>query len=269
VTPTTTRPRPATGAARSRAGMDPRISARRTAVTREHGRRRLHVLMGLLIATGVLVGMWFLLHTSLFSARSVTVVGAVHETPAQVVQAAGLAGHPPLLNVNAAAVVAGIERLPWVASATVHVSWPDGVRISVIEATPRLVMSLPGAKWAVLSTDGRVLSVGVARPAGMILVNGPQVAGAPGTKLGPRDQAALKVASSLPLSFSAQVTGVTVEPAGWVQLAMSTPILVDIGTATQLPAKYEDVSSILSGAPLLSGDVIDVSVPDAPTVTEG
>jgi hypothetical protein len=77
----------------------------------------------------------------------------------------------------------------------------------------------------------------------------------------------LEVASTLPPSFVAQVTAVTVEPGGWVQLSMTTPIEVDIGTATQLPAKYEAVSSILAGATLHAGDVIDVSVPDAPTVT--
>ncbi len=77
------------------------------------------------------------------------------------------------------------------------------------------------------------------------------------------------MATTLPASFAAQVTGVTVEPAGWVQLAMTSPIVVDIGSVAQLPAKYEDVSSILAGATLHNGDVIDVSVPDAPTVTAG
>jgi hypothetical protein len=48
---------------------------------------------------------------------------------------------------------------------------------------------------------------------------------------------------------------------------MTTPVVVDIGTTSQLSAKYEDVSSILAGAALHDGDVIDVSVPDAPTVT--
>ncbi len=84
-----------------------------------------------------------------------------------------------------------------------------------------------------------------------------------------RDEPGLRVASSLPASFAAQVTAVTVEPAGWIQLAMTTPILVDIGSDTELTAKYEDVSSILAGATLHNGDVIDVSVPDAPTVTSG
>jgi len=65
------------------------------------------------------------------------------------------------------------------------------------------------------------------------------------------------------------VTGVTVEPQGWIQLTMTTPILVDIGSTAQLTAKYEDVSAILAGATLHTGDVIDVSVPQAPTVTPG
>ena len=65
------------------------------------------------------------------------------------------------------------------------------------------------------------------------------------------------------------MTAVTVEPAGWVQLSLTTPVVVDVGAPSELTAKYEDVSSILAGATLHNGDVIDVSVPDAPTVTPG
>jgi hypothetical protein len=50
---------------------------------------------------------------------------------------------------------------------------------------------------------------------------------------------------------------------------MTTPILVDLGSVAQLAQKYEDISAILSGATLHNGDVIDVSVPGAPTVTPG
>jgi hypothetical protein len=78
---------------------------------------------------------------------------------------------------------------------------------------------------------------------------------------------ALQIAATLPPSFAKQVTGVRVEPGDWIQLTMTTPVLVDIGSTAELPAKYEDVSSILAGAALHGGDVIDVSVPDAPTVT--
>ncbi|HEY6473723.1 MAG TPA: FtsQ-type POTRA domain-containing protein [Acidimicrobiales bacterium] len=217
--------------------------------------------------TALLVGVWFLLHSPVFGARAVTVSGNTHETAAQVIAQAGLAGEPPLLDVNAGAAATRIEQLSWVRSATVNVSWPDGVHITVTEETPRLEVSTPGGQWATLSTDGRVLGVSATRPPGLVLLTVPHPPGGLGSVLPASDDAGLDVASTLPASFAAQVTGVTVEPAGWVQLSMTTPIAVDVGVATQLTAKYEDVSSILAGAKLHNGDVIDVSVPDAPTVT--
>ena len=253
----------------TRRRMDPRISARRTAVRKEQGRRRL-VVMG--VALGIvtlLVGGWFLLHTALFSARSVSVTGNVHETAAQVVAQAGLASHPPLLDVNAGAAAVRLEQLPWVRSATVHVSWPDGVHIVVTEETARFTVATTTGTWELLSNDGRLLGEAPSRPPGLLLLTLPEPPGQPGTMLATKDEPGLRVASSLPPSFAGQVTGVTVEPAGWVQLALTTPVVVDIGTAVELTAKYEDVSSILSGATLHNGDVIDVSVPDAPSVTAG
>jgi cell division septal protein FtsQ len=249
--------------------MDPRIRARRTAVIKEQGRRRLVVAGVALGVAALLVGGWFLVHTPLFSARSVTVTGNVHETAAQVVSQAGLASHPPLLDVDAGAAAARLEQLPWVRKASVHVSWPDGVHIAVTEETPAFTISTAAGKWESLSNDGRVLEESASRPPGLLLLAVPQTPGAPGTVLSAKDSPGLQVASTLPASFVGQVTGVTVEPAGWVQLALTTPVVVDIGTATELTAKYEDVSSILAGASLHNGDVIDVSVPDAPTVTSG
>jgi cell division protein FtsQ len=247
--------------------MDPRISARRTEVTRQQGRRRLR-LVGLLAAVVVLIfGAWSLLHSSLFSARAITVVGATHETVTQVEAAAGLSNHPALLNVHAGAAERGIERLPWVASASVSVHWPDGIRIAVTERVPKVVMTAAGGQWAEVSADGRVLADETARPPGLVELAAPKPPATPGSTLPAADQVGLVVAGTLPASFRAQVTEVTVEPAGWVQLAMTTPILVNIGDSSQLPAKYEDVTAILAGATLHNGDVIDVSVPKAPTVT--
>ena len=186
-----------------------------------------------------------------------------------MVAQAGLASHPPLLDVNAGAVAARLEQLPWVRSATVHVSWPDGVHIAVTEETPRFAVATTAGKWESLSNDGRVLGVSAARPPGLLLLTVPEPPGQPGTMLSTKDAPGSESPRRCPPSFAAQVTAVTVEPAGWVQLSMTTPIVVDIGSAVELTAKYEDVSSILAGATLHNGDVIDVSVPDAPTVTAG
>jgi cell division septal protein FtsQ len=249
--------------------IDPRISARRTEVIRQQGLRRLRLFVWVLGALALIAAAWFVIHSPLFAARHITVTGNVHETAAQVVAQSGLSGHPPLLDVNEGAAATRVEQLPWVRTATVRVAWPDSVRITVTEEVPKFVAVESGGRWVTLSTDGRVLSVAPgARPPGLFL-NVPSAPGDAGTVLPARDDAGLRVASTLPNSFAAQVTEVTVEPAGWIQLAMTTPILVDIGPATQLAAKYEDVSSILAGATLHNGDVIDVSVPDAPTVTTG
>jgi cell division protein FtsQ len=249
--------------------IDPRISARRAAVIRDQSRRRLRLLIFGLGGVALLAAAWFIIDSSLFSARHIDVTGNVHETAAQVVAQAKLASHPPLLDVNAGAAAARIDQMPWVRSASVRVSWPDSVRIAVTEEVPRLEVSVPGGLWDTLAADGRVLAVTAERPAGLLLMTVPQAPGAAGTVLPARDDIGLQVATTLPASFAAQVTGVTLEPAGWVQLSMTTPIAVDIGTAAQLTEKYEDVTSILAGATLHYGDVIDVSVPDAPTVTAG
>ena len=268
MTPTTTRSRPASGGPpRPRAGMDPRISARRAEVVRQQGRRRLR-LSGLVVAVAaVTFGVWCLLHSSVFSARAVSVVGATHETVGQIEAAAGLSGHPPLLDISVGAEESGIERLPWVRSASVSVRWPDGVHVVVTERVASLVMTTASGTWAELDTNGRVLADVPTRPPGLIEVTGTQPPGAPGTVLGAADQLGLHVATTLPPSFRAQVTEVKVTSAGFVQLAMTTPLLVDIGDGSQLQAKYEDVSAALAGATLHDGDIIDVSVPGAMTVT--
>ena len=166
--------------------MDPRISARRTAVIRAQGQRRLRLVIIGLAGTALLVGVWFLLHSPVFGARAVTVSGNTHETAAQVITQAGLAGEPPLLDVNAGAAATRIEQLPWVRSATVSVSWPDGVHITVTEETPRLEVSTSGGQWATLSTDGRVLGVSATRPPGLVLLTVPQPPGGLGSVL-PRE----------------------------------------------------------------------------------
>ncbi len=266
---TTTAPprRPPTPRGRER--MDPRMSARRKAVARQAGRRRLLWVAVVLAVVTVGVLVWFVLHTVLFGARAVTVTGNVHETPAQVVAAAGLASHPPLLDVDPAAVAARVERMPWVRAASVRVSWPDGVHIAIHEEAPHLAVQGAGGTWLSVSDDGRVLAATPSQPPGLLVLQVPVTPGGPGTVLPARDAAGLRVAATLPPSFAGQVTTVTVEPAGWVQLALTTPLHVDIGTATELTAKYEDVSAALAGATLHAGDVIDVSVPRAMTISPG
>jgi cell division protein FtsQ len=269
--------------------MDPRIRARRAAVTRRQGRRRLWLLMSLLVVVGLAVAAWFVLHSSLLSAKVVRVEGSAHETPAQVIAAAGLAGRPPLLDVNPGASAAGVERLPWVRTATVQRQWPDGVRIVVTERRPAAVVQRTGAPaaghvtgapatgrptgapaaapWAEVDPTGRVLADVAAPPPGLPTLTAAGSPGAPGTRLPAVFGPGVAVVATLPPAFAAQVTGVTVQPHGQLSLSLTSPVTVVLGDTSQLATKYEDVAAVLRGAGLHAGDVIDVSVPGAPTVT--
>ncbi|HLN15329.1 MAG TPA: FtsQ-type POTRA domain-containing protein [Acidimicrobiales bacterium] len=261
-TGTTTRPSPR---ARPRR-IDPRIEARRVEVARSAGRRRLRLLLALLLASALVVDGWLALHSSWFAVRHVTVLGAGHSTAPAVVAAAGLANEPPLVDVDPGAAAAAIERLPWVASATVVRHWPDAVSITVTERVP-VGLIAEGHDLAEVDATGRVLAV-VARPVpGLVELAAPVHAGPAGSDLGAGAAPALVVAASLPPAFKAQVAGITVVPGGRVVLTMTTPLKVVLGTTAELRAKYEDVAAILAGASLHTGDVIDVSVPQSPTVT--
>ncbi|MGH9108210.1 MAG: cell division protein FtsQ/DivIB [Acidimicrobiales bacterium] len=245
-------------------GIDPRIRHRRVEVARRRGRRRLRVVVAALVAAVLAAGGWTLLHTGLFSARVVTVVGSVHTPASEVVATAGLAGHPPLVDVDAGAVADRLAALPWVRRATVDVQWPDGVRVVVAERRPAALVAA-GTGWAEVDRTGRVLADVTSPPAGLPHLSGGSTPGAAGSAL-PGDRAGLAVAATLPPAFAGQVAQVVQGQAGHVELHLTSPVTVDLGPATQLHAKYEDVAAILAGASLTAGDVVDVAVPGAPIV---
>jgi len=246
------------------APIDPRIRARRAEVLRGQARRRLRVALGALIVLAVLVGCWALLHSRAFSARVVTVVGAVHTPASEIIAAAGLADHPPLIDVTSAAT-ARLERLPWVAQATVTREWPDGVRIHVVERSPVAAVS-DGGRWMLVARSGKVLARVAAPPAAVVHVSSPAAPGLPGTTM-PSARPALQVAASLPVAFKSQVASVDAGPRGTVTLHLTSGLTVDLGSTAELERKYEDIAAILAGAKLTSGDVIDVAAPAAPIVT--
>ena len=245
--------------------IDPRIRARRAEVLRREARRRLRVALVVLGVVVAVVAGWSVLHSRLFAARVVTVVGAAHTPVGQIVAAAGLTGDPPLIDVGAAAV-AGVERLPWVAQATVTREWPDGVRIAVRERKPvAAVREAPASSgWALVDRTGRVLALLARPPAGLPRVDAARPAGRPGSTAG-GVRAALRVATSLPKAFAGQVVDVA-QTRGDVTLKLTSTLTVYLGSTSQLSQKYEDVAAILKGAALTSGSTIDVAAPATPVV---
>jgi cell division protein FtsQ len=252
--------------------IDPRIRQRRVAVLRSRGRRRLRVLIGALGVVVLVVAMLAVLHTPLFAARAVTVSGSHPATgTAAIVAAAGLKGHPPLISLDAGAVAGRVESLPFIASARVSRHWPDGVQIAVTERVPALQMAGPATSWSVLDVHGRTLQGGPVRVPGLVVLIVHTTSGgvppAPvGRSLPASASAGLLVCRSLPKAFAAQVVSVTESADGSVSLALDSGIVVQLGTASDLAAKFEDVAAIIAHGTLHPTSTIDVSVPASPTV---
>ncbi len=266
--------RPATGSARPEPAIDPRIRQRRAAVKRSGDRRRLAVVVTVVAVVVLAVAAVAVLHSPMLSVRRVQVEGPHGGTPTvAIVRAARLGGHPPLVDVDTAAVAARVESLPFVRTARVTRSWPSTVLIAVTARVPSLVMAVPGGGWAELDRSGRVLARVPSRPPGLALLTVERAGGtlappAVGASVATAARAGVEVAATLPPAFSAQVTAVTELAAGTVDLTLSSGLTVVLGTAADLHAKYVDVASIIAGAPLHGAKTIDVSVPQSPTVSD-
>jgi cell division protein FtsQ len=252
--------------------IDPRIRQRRAAIRRSEGRRRLTLLVAVAAVVVVVVIGWALLHTRWFSAQVVSIDGIhPHTSVAAIEAAAGLVGHPPLISVDPGPTAARVEALPFIASARVQRHWPDAVTVTVSERIPTLAMAGPKGAWSVLDGTGRTLQVVPTRPAGLVtlVVRTPEGVVAPspvGGGLPASAAMALEVGRTLPAAFSAQVVSLTATPEGTISLSLNSGITLMLGTDADLSAKYEDVAAIIAHGDLRGATVIDVSVPQSPTV---
>jgi len=251
--------------------IDPRIRQRRESVERSRLQRRLR-WVGVVVGVAALVALAIgLLHTPLFEAKVVRVTGShPNTTEADILGAAGLLHHPPLVSVDPSAAAARIETLPFIASAQVSRDWPDGVTVHVTERRPVTTMANAKTGWNTLDGAGRSVLWSSARPDLPVLVvhdaKGATVPPAPvGGTVAAAAEPGLTVARTLPPAFSAQVGTITVASDGTVSLTLDSSLTVLLGTTSDLTAKYEDVAAIIAHASLRGVHTIDVTVPQSPT----
>ncbi len=264
---------PARTAVDAHRSIDPRIRQRRQEIERSRGRRRMRRIVVVVVALALVAGAVTVLHTRWFSARVITVTGThPHTSDAAIVAAAGLDRHPPLIGLDPGTTAGRVEALPYIAAAKVHRHWPDGVEIQVTERVPVAQMAGPGASWSTLDGNGRTLQVRPGRaPGPVVLIVHTADGGVPpapvGDTLPATASAGLAVSRTLPPAFAAQVVSVTEAPDQTVSLALTSGITVQMGTASDLPSKYEDVAAIVAHASLRGATTIDVTVPQSPTVS--
>jgi len=245
--------------------MDRRVRARRIAVRRAEGRRRLAVTVVLLAVAGLAAAVWALVHSPLLAVATIDVRGARLTNPATVRAVASSVDGDPLLTVDLGRLAEQVEALPWVDSATVTRQWPRSVRVAIVERVPAASLYQSDGTWSLVDAAGRILQSGPNQPAGLV----PVVAGGAVVPLGGQlegwRRAAVEAAAHLAPALTTGLASVTLDPEGGIVLALEGGGAVWLGDASDLATKQIQALGVLSALADAPVGVIDVRVPAAPS----
>jgi cell division protein FtsQ len=158
--------------ARSSGSMDPRVRARRIAVRRAKGRKRLIWVAIAAAILLVLVGAVAVLASSLFDVRTIDVQGAVYTDPQQLSAIVDKVRGEAILLVDTRQIERELEGIAWVESARVSTDFPHRVFIDIRERKPIATFAGSDGKFRVIDRDGRVLDVVDGIPIDYMLVTG-------------------------------------------------------------------------------------------------
>lgn len=246
--------------------VDPRMKARRIAVLRAHGRRRLRVLtyvVAVALAAGAAFG---ISQTPLLDVDRVA-VGGSGARGAEVLASTDLSAGMPMVFVDLRATERSITALPWVRSARVWRDWPGTVRIAVEPRVPVAAVPTPSGRTVLIDAHGYAIEWAPASggPEGLARVAVP-FTGA----LGDIHTAAdgpLAVVAAMPDDLRSWVSAVTVAEDGErLELQLSGGATVVLGEQVLLDDKISAVRAVLAGTDLDCITEIDVTMPDIATV---
>lgn len=252
--------------ARSSGSMDPRVRARRIAVRRAKGRKRLiWVAIGAAILV-VLVGAIAILASSLFDVRTIDVQGAVYTDPQQLSAIVDELKGDAILLVDTRQIERQLEDIAWVESARVSTQFPHRVFIDIRERKPIATFAGSDSKFRVIDRDGRVLDIVDGVPIDYMLITGANPDVERGQFAGRPFASAAQLAIALPSEVRALTESIGVDAtAGNLTLQLRNDIKVQLGPAADLSTKLVRLLSMVQGG--LDGICgLDVSTPDiAPT----
>lgn len=251
--------------------IDPRIRARRIAVRRDEGRKRLRRLGVLGGVTAVLAGAWGLSLSPVLDVDHVRVRGASRSGAATVAVATGISRGDALLTVDLGRAAKRAAALPWVQTVRVERHWPGTVRVSVVERTATAAVPSKGGGWVLLDAEARQLEAVPEPPAGVLRIAVPAVEPAIGRSLRHGADPGLELAATVPERLRDRLLSLRPGPGGTVQgtvrLDGDAEATVLFGTPAQADAKWVALASVLAGADLSGVGTIDVRVPAVPALT--
>ena len=250
--------------------MDPRLRARRGAVRRAEGRRRLRFILVGLAVLGLIFTGWAALRSPLLDLDHVEINGLGPSRLAEASEAIRLETGTPLKDVEPALIEADLEALPWVLHAEVEKSWPNTLQVEVVERTAVARLSGTSDRGVVVDGAGTVMAEAGSAHAGLPLISLASFA-----ELGAVEPDALPgiaLIEVIPDDLAAWVEAITYSRGasagarGLVGIDLVGEAEARLGEATLLGDKVQALRSVLNGVDLSCVRMIDVAVPDFPTV---
>jgi cell division protein FtsQ len=234
--------------ARSSGSMDPRVRARRIAVRRAMGRKRLIWVAIAAAILLVLVGAVAVLASSLFDVRTIDVQGAVYTDPAQLSSIVDELRGDAILLVDTRSVERQLESIAWVESARVSTHFPHTVFIDIRERKPIATFAGSDGKFRVIDRDGRVLDVVDGIPVDYMLITGANPDVERGQFAGRPFASAAQLAIALPSEIRALTRSIGVDAtAGDLTLRLGEKLDAQLGPATDMSAKLVRLLSEVRG----------------------
>jgi cell division protein FtsQ len=207
-------------------------------------------LLGLSVAAG-----WVLLFSSMLAVEGVEIEGLDVLEAGEVRRAAAVPVGEPLARVPLDAIEARVRSLAPVAAVDVSRSWPDRVRIAVVEREAVAVVQRDGTLRGV-DEDGVLFRGYRSQPAGLPVV---RVAG---ETRGDALAEAAAVIAELPERLVTRVDHLAVESIDSISLRLRNGKTVFWGSAADSTTKAEVLGVLLRQ----EASVYDVSVPGQPTI---
>ena len=240
------------------AAMDPRLRARRIAVQRAVGRKRLKWFVIIGVVVMLVAGALALLGSSLFAVRKEQiVVSGAHRIDPTMLSAVvnDLAGTPVLL-VDNRSVEHRLEESPWVQQARVSTQFPHGATIELVERVAIATYRGSDGRYRILAADGTVVDVIAGQPLEFMLITGSGPTVGAGSSSGAAFTHAGELVEALSATVRTHTESVEVSDTGELSLHFraSTPgkpgTTVILGAPTNLLDKLTRLEAFLqqSGA---------------------
>ena len=248
--------------------IDPRLRARRIAVKRQAGRRRLRWSFVAGVVVLVSAALFGLSYTPLVAVDRVEVDGALEVDATRLQSVVDTTKGSSIVWLDLAALRARLEADPWVRKVRVSRDWPHTVRIEIVERRPVASFAGPDGQVRVVDGDGRVLAVlsGLPTDYPFLAVNAPNLDA--GSDAPPAVLAGIAVAKVLPDELRTRIKQLDVSDAGQVQIELNPSGIVIIGSPSELRDKLVTLLTVLHKcASKAAPATIDVQVPSKPSLT--